>query len=99
MPVGTLSPNGRSYAASIALLAREDESGRLEYVGGAMITLPEKAGRRAINAAAEIPKPPIAGLRRARATWLKPDLRLKVRHLRGGGELRHAIVTGLVDQR
>ena len=63
-----------------------------------MITFGEKAGRWAFNAAAETPKPPIVGLKRIRATWLKQDLGLKVPHLRGASCGRDGVGLGRVTR-
>lgn len=37
------------------------------------------------------------GLHRPRAAWLKPELRVRVRHLRNARGLRHAAVRGLAE--
>jgi hypothetical protein len=40
---------------------------------------------------------PIPALRKRGAKWIKPELVVGVRHLRGGGALRHATVYSLSD--
>jgi hypothetical protein len=42
-----------------------------------------------------VDRPPIPGLRRRPAQWVKPELVVGVRHLRGPGALRHTTVTSL----
>jgi len=79
-----------------ALLARETETG-LEYVGGAMLTLPD-AEREVFWAAMEqlgCERPPLQVTKRSGACWTKPHLRVRVRHLRGEGMLRHGAVVSL----
>ena len=34
-------------------------------------------------------------LRNKKAAWCRPEMRVQVRYLRGGGMLRHAIIAGL----
>jgi hypothetical protein len=41
----------------------------------------------------------IGGLRRAnKAQLLKPEIRVRVRHLKAKGTLRHAMVKGLIER-
>jgi hypothetical protein len=47
-------------------------------------------------AALAIAKPPLQGLRLGSAQWLRPELRVRVKHLKAKGTLRHATVKGLV---
>ena len=42
-------------------------------------------------------KPTLRGLKRKSAQWLRPELRVRVRHLRAKGTLRHATVKHLID--
>ncbi len=35
-------------------------------------------------------KPPVSGLRGKSAQWLRPELRVRVKHLKAKGVLRHA---------
>lgn len=84
-------------AAPVALLAREDPEG-LEYVGGAMVTLTD-AERERFWRAAELhasTKPPIPIAKRG-ASWLQPNIRVRARHLKGAGKLRHATLQKLLD--
>jgi len=39
-----------------------------------------------------IAKPPLRGLRQDSAQWLRPELRVRVKHLKAKGVLRHATV-------
>jgi hypothetical protein len=41
-------------------------------------------------------KPPLRGLRQGSAQWLRPELRVRVKHLKAKGILRHAIVKQLI---
>jgi hypothetical protein len=42
-----------------------------------------------------VTKPPM-GLRQGTAQWLRPELRVRVRHLKATGALRHATVKQLI---
>jgi len=44
-------------------------------------------------------KPPVRGLRQGSAQWLRPKLRVRVRHLRAKGVLRHATVRQLITDK
>jgi ATP-dependent DNA ligase len=80
-----------------ALLARRTDHD-LIYAGSAFVTLAEPERelfwRRAEQLAAE--RPAIQHLRNSKARWCRPDMHVNVRHLRGGGMLRHAIVAGVL---
>jgi DNA ligase D-like protein (predicted ligase) len=82
--------------APIALLA-EDASDGFRFVGGAFITLQgrvrERFGERLSKLSVD--RPLIPGLRRRPAQWVKPELVVGVRHLRGPGALRHATITSV----
>jgi hypothetical protein len=41
-------------------------------------------------------KAPLSGLKRKSAQWLRPELRVRVRHLKAKGVLRHATVKQLI---
>ena len=41
-------------------------------------------------------KPPLRGLRQGSAQWLRPELRVRVKHLKAKGVLRHATVKQLI---
>jgi bifunctional non-homologous end joining protein LigD len=83
--------------AAFALLARKEDDG-LRYAGSAFVTLAEPERDRFWSRAAELAtdKTPIAGLR-SKATWCRPALRVRARHLRGGEMLRHASLTALIE--
>jgi hypothetical protein len=45
-----------------------------------------------------IERPALRGLQRAnKARWLKPEIRVRVQHLKAKGTLRHASVKALLD--
>jgi ATP-dependent DNA ligase len=82
--------------APVALLARQSEE-RLSYAGGAFFALKE-AQRGALRerlARLTADRSPIPALRKREARWVRPELVVGVRHLRGGGSLRHATVQEL----
>lgn len=85
-------------AAPVALLAREDEDGTLHYMGGAMITLRQKERDQFWEAveALRVTKPPLDIAKRKDATWLRPEMRVRVRTLRGEEKLRHATIRDIV---
>jgi hypothetical protein len=41
-------------------------------------------------------RPPMSGLKRNPAQWLRPELRVRVQHLKAKGVLRHATVKQLI---
>ena len=43
-------------------------------------------------AALAVAKPPVRGLRQGSDQWLGPELRVRVKHLKAKGTLRHATV-------
>jgi hypothetical protein len=47
-------------------------------------------------AALAVAKPPLRGLRQGSAQWLRPELRVRVKHLKAKGVLRHATVKQLI---
>ncbi len=81
-----------------ALLAREVD-GELVYAGKAMITLTadDRDRLRSTLERLSVKRSPIPALRKAPAKWVKPELVVGVRHLRGSGGLRHATVRRLGD--
>jgi len=82
----------------IALLAKAEEDG-LRYVGGAFFTL-KAAHRDALRdriARLGTDRSRIPALRKRQARWIKPDVVVGVRHLRGSGTLRHATVRSLME--
>jgi hypothetical protein len=46
-------------------------------------------------AALAVARPPLRGLRQRSAQWLRPELRVWVKHLKAKGVLRHATVRQL----
>jgi bifunctional non-homologous end joining protein LigD len=76
-----------------ALLA-SDRDGQLEFAGPAILNPPQalRAAWRERMAELALAKPPLSGLKRKSAQWLRPELRVRVRHLRAKGTLRHATV-------
>ena len=83
--------------ATFALLARE-EGGTLDYAGSAFMTLGGAEGEHFWSRAADLAnaKPLLKELASRRAQWLRPELRVRVRHLKGGDKLRHATIAGVV---
>jgi DNA ligase D-like protein (predicted ligase) len=80
----------------IAYLGREDGS-ELQFAGTAFLTL---AGKPRDDLQKRIEKllttkPPVPLRTWRKPQWLKPELRVKVRHLAGGDTLRHASIQGL----
>ena len=80
-----------------ALLA-SDRDGRLEFAGPAILNPPQalRAAWRERMAALAVAKPPVRGLRQGTAQWLRPELRVRVKHLKAKGMLRHATVRQLI---
>lgn len=79
-----------------ALLARETDAG-LEYAGGAMLTVPNAERDRFWSEAERLkvgkPSLPIA---KKGAAWMRPEMRVRVRYLKGSDKLRHATVLRLL---
>lgn len=82
--------------APIALLARQNEDG-LRFVGGAFIALKaaQREALRARMAGLSAERSPIPALRKRDARWVRPELVVGVRHLRGSGGLRHATLKSI----
>jgi hypothetical protein len=81
-----------------ALLA-SDRNGVLEFAGPAILNPPKRdreswAQQIAVLA---IAKPPVRGLRQGTAQWLRPELRVRVQHLKAKGTLRHATVKQFIS--
>jgi bifunctional non-homologous end joining protein LigD len=76
-----------------ALLAT-DREGRLVFAGPAIMNPPRalRAAWQERMTALAIAKPPLRGLRQDSAQWLRPELRVRVKHLKAKGVLRHATV-------
>jgi ATP-dependent DNA ligase len=80
----------------IAYLGRQ-AAGELKFAGTAFLTL-SGAARHELQARIEklvTEKPPVPQRVWRQPQWLKPELRVRVRHLQGGDTLRHASVLGL----
>lgn len=81
-----------------ALLARETEGG-LEYAGGAAVTLAAPV-REVFYAATEQLRrdKPLAGMPRSKkARWIEPQMRVRVRHLKGSDKVRHASLVDVTE--
>jgi bifunctional non-homologous end joining protein LigD len=80
-----------------ALLA-SDRDGRLEFAGPAIFNPPRAARAAWMARMAELvlAKPAVSGLKRRSAQWLRPELRVRVKHLKAKGVLRHATVKQLI---
>lgn len=92
--VGTETGGG----APVALLARE-EGGQLVYAGGAMVTLAAAERDRFWKAVERLglPTPAIKIESRKGAKWVRPDIRVRVRTLRGEEKLRHATILSIAN--
>jgi ATP-dependent DNA ligase len=90
-----VEPNPKG--APFALLARETEEG-LSYAGSAFVNLPTETRDRFWNAteALKVARPVLADIKRNKASFLRPELRVRARHLRVDGMLRHASLTKLL---
>jgi bifunctional non-homologous end joining protein LigD len=80
----------------IAYLARQSD-GKLRFAGTAFLTVVGKARddlqRRIDKLLTE--RPPVPQRTWCKPQWVKPELRVKVRHRAGGDTLRHASVLGV----
>jgi DNA ligase D-like protein (predicted ligase) len=87
----------REKDRSIALLAREVDQ-TLEYAGGAFVTLSdqerERFWRTTERLASDTPATDIAV---AGASWLRPEMRVRAKHLRCSGKLRHATLRDMIS--
>ena len=88
------NPGGAPFA-----LAREEAEG-VVYAGSAFVTLGAADRDRfwTTTEALRIPKAVVAELRKGKrkASFVRPELRVRARHLKGGGMLRHASLTALL---
>ena len=79
-----------------ALLARHTELG-LEYAGGAAVTLAgrerEEFWRAVESLASDRPALPMA--KGTQAGWIRPEMVVRARYLKGAEKLRHATLCGL----
>jgi DNA ligase D-like protein (predicted ligase) len=80
-----------------ALLA-SDADGELKFAGPAILNpcRQDRAKWSQLMAALAVATP-MCGLRQGSAQWLRPELRVKVKHLRAKGVLRHATVKALIE--
>jgi bifunctional non-homologous end joining protein LigD len=76
-----------------ALLA-SDRDGVLKFTGPAILNPPRQDREKwsELMGALAAAKPPLRGLRQGSAQWLRPELRVRVKHLKAKGVLRHATV-------
>jgi ATP-dependent DNA ligase len=81
-----------------ALLA-SDREGALEFAGPAILNPPQRERGKwgELMAALAVAKPPLRGLRQGSAQWLRPELRVRVKHLKAKGVLRHATVKQFIN--
>ena len=84
---------GRPFAH----VGREGPTG-FKYTGMAFMTFGERIyGELARKVEAlSMTTCAVNGLKRPRATWLRPEIRIRVRHLRNGKGLRHASVKAIL---
>jgi hypothetical protein len=80
-----------------ALLAA-DYDGQLKFAGAAILNPPrqDRENWSELMAALAVAKPPMKGLRQGSAQWLRQELRVRVKHLKAKGVLRHASVRQLI---
>lgn len=83
--------------APVALLARETDDHRLEYAGAAMVTFAESERERFWRTMERLAtdKAPLHMKQPSESSWVRPEIRLRVRHLRGEEMVRHATVKGI----
>lgn len=83
--------------APVALLARETDDHRLEYAGAAMVTFSEADRERfwRTNERLKTKRPALHMDPRPETSWLRPEMRVRVRHLQGEEMLRHATVKAI----
>jgi bifunctional non-homologous end joining protein LigD len=81
-----------------ALLA-SDRDGRLAFAGPAILNPPQalRAAWRKRMAELVIAKPPFRGLRQGSAQWLRPERRVRVKHLKAKGTLRVPSVQKILE--
>jgi hypothetical protein len=75
------------------------QGGALEFAGPAILNPPQalRAAWRERMAELVIAKPPVRGLWQGTAQWLRPELRVRVKHLKAKGGLRHATVKQFIS--
>ena len=87
------NPSGPPFA----LLAREAPAG-LIYVGSAFVTLPKAERDRFWSETERLKtsKPSLPEIMKRKVGFVKPELRVRAKHLRNEGMLRHASLSGLL---
>lgn len=80
-----------------ALLAEEQDWG-LDYAGSAFVTLSGHDRERFWRTMERLhcTAPAAEGLKARAAAWVRPELRVRVKHLRCSGKLRHATIKSVV---
>ena len=83
--------------APFALLARE-EGGELIYAGSAFVTLPGASRDRFWRTieVTKLKRPVVAGVGSRKASFCRPDMRVRAKHLRSEAMLRDASLTKLL---
>jgi DNA ligase D-like protein (predicted ligase) len=83
----------RGVGPTTALLAHEQD-GELAYVGGAMLTLPDPQRERFWQEVERLQRgsPAVRIQAKWQASWVEPEMRVRVRYLKGSDKLRHATV-------
>lgn len=89
-----VQPGNRGPAT--ALLGRR-AAGRIDYAGGAAVTLPNKERELFWQGVDALTSPsPIVPVPRAEpSTWVRPGMSVRVRYLKGSDKLRHATLCGV----
>jgi DNA ligase D-like protein (predicted ligase) len=86
----------RDKERSVALLAREID-GTLEYAGSAFVTLSDGQRDQFWRAMERLQSAsPICAVSMRGACWVDPELRVRAKHLRCSGKLRHATLAGVI---
>jgi ATP-dependent DNA ligase len=82
---------------AVALLAEETDEG-LQYSGAAFVTLSDVERERFWQAMKRLvsDKPAVRATGQPHALWVRPDLPVRAKHLKGEKMLRHATLCGLV---
>lgn len=80
-----------------ALLARETAAG-LVYAGSAFVTLPQPERDRFWTETEKLKtsRPSLSEVRSSKASFVKPELRVRAKHMRSEGMLRHARLNALL---
>jgi bifunctional non-homologous end joining protein LigD len=89
----------KTKEGAITALLADEENGFHRYAGRAFVSLGglerDRFYRSLEGKAAD--RPPFGILSKAKATWVKPGITVRVRHLKGEETLRHASLLGLVS--